>query len=53
MKDLIYKISIHILISWLLTHLEYLIFLFGGQTIPLGRLVQTEMECKSVKIFSN
>jgi hypothetical protein len=39
MKELICKISIHMIISWFLKHLEGLMFFVGGQTIPFGRLV--------------
>jgi len=37
MKNVICKISLHMILSWLLTHLVELIFLVGGQTIPTGR----------------
>ncbi len=38
MKETIYKISIHLIISSFLTNLEHLIIQIGGQAFPLDRL---------------
>lgn len=37
MKELIYKISIHLIVSFLLTKIACLITLVGGQAIPFDR----------------
>ena len=53
MKATISKISIHMIVSCLLTHLECLMFYVGGQTIPLGRFEPTRDSCKPVERLFN
>ena len=40
MKEITIKVSIHLVISFILTKLEYLASYVGGQAIPLGRCIR-------------
>ncbi|MDI5895357.1 MULTISPECIES: hypothetical protein [Flavobacterium] len=42
MRKTIFKISIHLLISSILTSLEHLVVQFGGQAFPLDRFCFNE-----------
>lgn len=46
MKDLIAKISVHLMISGFLTNLGHVIMNVGGQAIPFDRLFQHKYDCK-------